>query len=97
MTTSKTVEQPESRRLLDRLVRLPVSELLRRACIYAEQDRSSLIEAMSGLNDSEDREFVNEQKSFLRQLRDYRRKRWGKSGEDKLSEMIAQSPEVEIG
>lgn len=55
--------------------KLSVDEMLRLACIYAEQDRESLIAAHSHMQD--DPACVRA-KEFLEQLREYRKRRWGK-------------------
>lgn len=64
--------------------RLSVSELLRLACCYAEQDRESWLQAMSNCTGPEDRDLVKDQEAFLEQLREYRRRRWGESRREKL-------------
>ncbi len=62
--------------------KLSISELLRLACIYAEQDRESFIDAMSRCaNDAS----LAKAKEFLIQLREYRKKRWpGKTAYEEL-------------
>lgn len=52
--------------------KLPVSELLRLACLYAIQDRELLIDCYK----NQDEPFVQEQLEYLRQLRAYMRRRW---------------------
>lgn len=54
---------------------LTVDEMLRLACIYAEQDRESYLEAVK----DSDPEWAEEARRFLEQLRAYRKKRWGKT------------------
>ena len=61
--------------------RFSVDELLRMACIYAEQDREAFIQAYAGL---ESDDAAVEAVQFLKQLRSYRRKRWGQSRRDVL-------------
>jgi len=51
---------------------IPHGELLRLACIYAEQDRIGFIDAYG-----EDELEAVEATEFLKQLRAYRKKRWG--------------------
>lgn len=56
--------------------RIPVDELLRLACLYAEQDREGFLNCYSSMpNDPA----ALEAKAFLDQLRAYRKKRWGKT------------------
>lgn len=71
--------------------KLSVSELLRLACIYAEQDRIGLLDAYRGCNSPEDVNFKEELTELIKQLRDYRIKRWGKSAIDILDEATSQS------
>jgi hypothetical protein len=54
--------------------KLPVSELLRLACLFAECDREAFLESIANTKDQEEKEKT---KSFLEQLRRYRKKRWG--------------------
>jgi acetyl/propionyl-CoA carboxylase alpha subunit len=63
---------------------MKVSELLRLACIYAEQDRLEFIDAMSSSTSEEDIEIVEQEKQFLKELVQYRKKRWGRSKTEKL-------------
>ena len=58
-----------------------VSELLRLACLYAEQDREGFIAAYEGM---EDEPACREAIEFLTELRAYRRRRWGRSLSDSL-------------
>jgi hypothetical protein len=58
---------------------MKVDELLRLACIYAEQDRIQFIDAMSNCTTEEDREIVNREKEYLKELIKYRNMRWGRS------------------
>jgi len=64
-------------------VKYPVAEILRLACLYAEQDRESLIDAYG---DDLDDPVVLETKNFLRQLRSYRKSRWGQTSFEALVE-----------
>ena len=61
-----------------------VSDLLRLACIYAEQDREAFVAAYEGM---EDDPACVEAKEFLERLRAYRRGRWGRTGRDLLNEL----------
>lgn len=54
--------------------KLPASELLRLACQYATNDQESFLEAIGDT----DPEAKADTEDFLKQLRAYRRKRWGK-------------------
>lgn len=54
--------------------KLPIDELLRLACIYAERDQMEYLNAVHA-----DPEEVAETREYLRQLRAYRLKRWGKT------------------
>lgn len=56
--------------------KLSTSELLRLACIYAETDREAMLDAIANTNDEEEK---NKIRSFLKQLKDYRKKRWGET------------------
>lgn len=69
--------------------RLPVDELLRLACIYAEQDRQEYAAAIHGC----DAEAEQETAEFLRQLRAYRLRRWGKT---KLETWMDGAKEVSV-
>ncbi len=51
-------------------------ELLRQACLYAEQDRESFLEAYKRMPSDP---VAVEAKKYLKRLRAYRQKRWGKS------------------
>lgn len=65
-----------------------ISELLRLACLYAEQNREGFIAAHEGM---EDDPACVEAKTFLAQLRAYRMKRWGRTKIEKAcSEAKAQ-------
>ena len=58
--------------------RLKVDELLRLACIYAEQDREEYLRCQP-TNDPHYQDIIAETKAFLKQLHAYRMKRWGPS------------------
>lgn len=62
--------------------KLSVDELLRLACVYAEQDRQGFLGACSHMLDDP---AAVAAKHYLGQLREYRKKRWGKTElEDRL-------------
>lgn len=64
---------------------LPVDELLRIACLHAEQDLAGLIDAYA--NDPDD-SFCREQAEILSQIQAYRKRRWGRTTlENKMDEM----------
>lgn len=65
---------------------IPVGELLRLACLYAEQDREAFIEAHKHMPDDP---ACIEAKQFLKRLRAYRRLRWGRAELDALGECRA--------
>lgn len=71
--------------------KLPVSELLRLACIYAEQDRAGMLRA---LHDGDPEK--NEVRAFLKQLRAYRLKRWGKTKLEHFIETATEKPVAEF-
>ena len=54
---------------------LPINELLRLACIYAESDRRGFLHA---IGDGDD-ELAKETREFIRQIRAYRDRRWGRT------------------
>lgn len=63
--------------------KLPISELLRLACMFAEQDRKSFIECYGK---SPDDPVAVEAREFVEQLHAYRVKRWGKSRHEVVAE-----------
>lgn len=71
--------------------KLTASELLRRACISAEQNEMDFAEC-----NKEDPEVYAATMDFVRQLRAYRLKRWGKGKFEKLFEMAKAVPIGEI-
>ncbi len=67
--------------------RLSVDQLLRLACVYAEQDRESWLVAMDNCRGMpEDAEAIAKAEAFLAQLRKYRLRRWGKTRLEKALE-----------
>lgn len=74
--------------------KLPVDELLRLACIYAETCQTEWLDAIAHCHDAEMNAEREKTKAFLEQLRAYRLKRWGKTKlEDALENAIAVSVE----
>jgi len=65
-------------------------ELLRQACIYAEYDRQSFADAYSK---DPNNKYKKEAEAFLRQVRAYRKKRWGKT---KLEILCDKAEEVDV-
>lgn len=57
------------------MAKISASELLRLACVYAEQDRESFIVSYSHMPDDP---ACQEAMAYLKQLKAYRLKRWGK-------------------
>lgn len=65
-------------------------ELLRLACIYAEQDRQAFVEAYASMpNDPA----AKKARKFLKALKAYRLKRWGKTTGETI---LDQASEVTI-
>lgn len=57
--------------------KLTVSELLRLACIYAETSAQEVLDAHDHCDDESALILKEETRAFLKQLRAYRRRRWG--------------------
>jgi len=57
--------------------KLPVDELLRLACIYAERDQEAYVDATRDCPD--DKEFHDLAEAFVHQIREYRTRRWGRT------------------
>lgn len=55
--------------------KLPINELLRLACYYAEQDRETYLDCIKDAGNQKD---IDDTKQLIKQLREYRHKRWGK-------------------
>ncbi len=68
-------------------MKLPVSELLRLACIYAEADRTEFLAC-----NRHDPEQFAKTREFLAQLRAYRLKRWGKTRLEQAIEEMTPTP-----
>lgn len=61
--------------------KMTASEILLRACNEAEANVLDFLDCLSGCNSKEDEATISRDREFLRQLRAYRKKRWGnKSG-----------------
>lgn len=58
---------------------MKIDEMLRLACIYAEQDRAAYLDAWSGCNDDGAEKIKSECRAFIKKVRAYRLKRWGKT------------------
>lgn len=62
-----------------------IDELLRLACIFAERDQEEYLRCVSDSDSDE----VEKTKDYLKQLRSYRMKRWGRTKlEAKLAEAV---------
>ncbi len=73
--------------------KLSVDELLRRACIYAERDQQEYAAAIAHTDSPEGKAEVE---AFLRQLRAYRKKRWGKTRLEVAIESAEPVPITEV-
>ena len=69
-------------------MKLTEDELLRLACIYAEQDRRQLVTAYGGKGPA-----AKKAKLLADQLQKYRLKRWGKT---QLESLMAKAKEVSV-
>jgi hypothetical protein len=72
---------------------MSTDEMLRLACIYAEQDRDAFVDAYG--KDIK-QPVVREAIVFLSQLRAYRKKRWGKTKMEGLMETLVEKPLEEV-
>lgn len=70
--------------------KIAVGELLRLACVYAENDQRDFLEA---IRDTDDQEMIARTKQFVDQIRAYRLKRWGRT---KLEGQLAGMTPVKI-
>jgi hypothetical protein len=68
---------------------MTVDEMLRLACIYAEQDRRGFLDAIHGDNSPDGIALQEETRDFIVKLHRYRIKKWGKS---KLQKAIDAAP-----
>lgn len=66
--------------------KLTVDEMTRLAFVYAEQDRIGLLDAYSGCDSAEDVQFKAELRALIKQMREYRVKRWGKTQFEQITE-----------
>lgn len=73
-----------------RAKKLPIGELLRLACIYAERDQLAYIDAWGDCGEDDS---VMEAKAFIKQLRKYRIKRWGST---QLERALQQAEMVRV-
>jgi hypothetical protein len=62
------------------------SELLRLACVWAEQDREALLDSFRGCTSDLDEDFKAELRGQIRALKAYRLKRWGKTRGEVMDE-----------
>lgn len=68
---------------------MSVSEMLRLACIYAERDQESYLQAWEHCTDAEAQRIKKETAAFIKKLRAYRLKRWGKTQLEAICERAA--------
>ena len=73
--------------------KLPVNELLRLACIYAEQDRAAFVAAHEGM---EEDPACQKAIDYLKQLRAYRDRRWGKTALEAELDTYESVPVTEL-
>ena len=73
--------------------KLPVDELLRLACIYAEQDRRDFLAVYAAMPDDP---AAIEAKEYLSQLRAYSRKRWGRQPLDAVLDTMSPMTPADI-
>lgn len=73
--------------------KLSVSELTRLAFIYAEQDREAYLDAWRGVTDADGKKIKEDTASLIKQLRDYRCKRWGRT---KLETLLSTAKPVDV-
>ncbi len=66
--------------------KLSVNRLLQLACIYAERDQEAFIEAVANCTHPSDVNAREDAEQFVKQVRAYRRRRWGKSASDIFNE-----------
>lgn len=60
--------------------KLTVDEMLRLACCYAERDQEAFLAAMDNCRGrAEDDEIIARAEEFIKKVRAYRLKRWGKT------------------
>lgn len=71
---------------------LPVDELLRLACIYAEDNAREHLRCIAGTDEEEEAKTL----AFIEQLHAYRMKRWGKTKLDAVREECKPVPVEEI-
>lgn len=68
-----------------------IDELTHLAFVHAESEVESLIDAYGN-----DKEYVNEYSDLLDQLRRYRKKRWGKTKFEVVTENAKSVPVMEV-
>jgi hypothetical protein len=75
---------------------LPVDELLRLACVYAECDREEWLRAIAHCDDAEMNTERERVQAYLTQLRAYRTKRWGRTKLEEAMDGMVSVPVEEI-
>ena len=73
--------------------KLPIDELLRLACIYAETDREEYQRSIEGAGMEDEKAKTA---AFLKQLREYRLKRWGRTSLEAAMDEMKPVPLSEI-
>lgn len=77
----------------NKIPRKPVGELLRLACSWAEQDRRGFADAYAHMRDDpEVKKVYDEALADAEQLKEYRQRRWGESGGDRLDRQLKEAP-----
>lgn len=64
------------------MVKMTNDEMLRLACIYAEEDRRAFVDCMAGCTGTEDEALKAETMAFVKKLHAYRVKRWGRTANE---------------
>lgn len=72
-------------------------EMLRLACIYAEEDRRNFLDAMAGCKSPEDEALKAETLVFISKLRAYRVKKWGRTKSEAVMDRAVAVPIESIG
>lgn len=70
--------------------KLSVSELLRLACCYALSDQQDFIDCVRHCTSPSDIEARERAEAFVKQLREYKQKRWGQNQNQKFSAATEQ-------
>lgn len=72
---------------------LPVSELLRLACVYAEANEREHLRCIADTGDEDE---IAKTRAFIWQIRDYRLRRWGKTRLEAVMDEMKPVPFTEI-